>query len=550
MRTFKDDALSFLSQVFLFRGGAYLSVGVIVGFTLEEKPELLPEPDCMAAIKDGLGKDILFDACMPKPLGEILVAGKCFAPGGKPVTAVIPAIRVGPVVKRLAVFGNRRWNMIGEMKTAISEPESFTEMEISWKRAFGGPEYELNPEGMGLAGEPLPLPNVEIPGHLIAAPGDRPPPAGFGPMGMGWPGRLKGLGTFDDAWKKLAWPAYPDDFNFLYFNRAPADQRIEGWFRGDEPVETDHLHPERTYIRSRLPGVRVRGFAARREKGTEYFVEMDMRLETVWLLPNALTGFLIWRGVTPSADDEASNIPFVAAFTEPLDTIPESLEHYLARVRSMEAGEGAFAVAEAPAAKEAGVEAAGIPGVPGLPGVQIPGVPGAGRVAAAGIAGVAGVAVPAMAEEKAGPQETGLPGAVPEVPGAAPEIPAEEGPEAAGAVAPPPAEGLQKPLIVHSAEEIPKVEIPEFPPLEELAGQTAFEKKTEDMLREALAIPPDEPLFQEPPPLPDMTPEALQAHMESLAAQAEAEARRFFGERGLIRTLPWNTRRRTPNWQN
>jgi uncharacterized protein YjbI with pentapeptide repeats len=516
MKTVKDDTLSFLTQVFLFRGSAHLSVGVIAGFTLEEKPEFLPEADLLGIIKDGLDKDTIFDPGMPKPLGEALAAGKCFAPGGKPVPAILPSFRVGPVRKSLAVFGNRFWKHLGGVKTEISEPEPFTAMELSWKRAFGGPEYEANPDGAGMIGDPVALPNIEQPDRLIGAPGDLPAPAGFEPLGMAWPGRLKGLGTFDQAWVRNIWPAFPDDYTFLYFNRAPADQRIEGWFRGDEPVEVDHLHPEHTHIRSRLPGVRSRCFAIRTENGEELFAEIEMRLETVWLIPNSLTGVLIWRGVTAVSDDEASNTPLLAAFTEPLDAHPETLEFYLEKVRTMQAGETGLAAAEAPAGEEK--EA------PGRPGMKTPGIPGregaAPAVTTAGIAGTAGWAVPAIGEEVI-PPEAALPGAVS-------GIPAAETTETAAIPELPLIEGVPQPIIARSVEEIPKIEIPELPPPEEKYSPTDFEKKTEITLKESLQIPPDQPLFPEPPPLPEMTPEALQTYMESLATQTEAEARRFF----------------------
>jgi uncharacterized protein YjbI with pentapeptide repeats len=525
MQTVKDDTLSFLTQVFFFQGNARLSVGVIAGFTLEEKPELLPEADLLGLIKDGLGKDTIFDPGMPKPLGEVLAAGKCFAPGGKPVPAMIPSFRVGPVRKRLAVFGNRFWKQAGGIQTVISEPEPFTAMDMNWARAFGGPGCEANPEGIGMIGDPVPLPNIELPDRLIGSPGDVPAPAGFEPLGMGWPARLRGLGTFDDAWVRKTWPGYPDDYNFLYFNRAPVDHRIEGWFRGDEPVEADHLHPERAALRSRLPGVRVRCFAGRLERGKEYFAEIEMRLETVWLLPNALSGVLIWRGVTVVSDDEASNIPLLSAFTEPLDSRPATLESCLEKVREMQAGDSGISAAKAAAPEE--------PAAPVPPGMKMPGTPDvtSAPAAAAGIAGVAGFAAPALAEGETGAPESGLPGAVSAIPaaGAADAGPIPETPRA---------EETPQPLAVSSPDEIPKMEIPEFPPLSEMFGATAFEKNNEIELKNILSVPPDQPLLTESPPLPEMTPEALQAHLESLAARAETEYRDFTDRHGFDPNAP------------
>ncbi len=444
---------------------------------------------------------------------------------------MVPSLRVGTVRKRLAVFGNRRWKQLTGLKTVISEPEPFIEMPVNWKRAHGGPEYEPNPEGMGMTGDPLPLPNIELPDHLIGAPSDHPAPAGFEPLGMTWPGRLKGLGAFDDSWVQHTWPAYPDDYNFLYYNRAPLDQRIEGWFRGDELVEADHLHPERTFIRSRLPGVRARCFAVRTEKGEEFFAEIELRLETVWLLPNSLTGVLIWRGVTTVADDEASDTPLLSAFIEPLDSRPETLEFYLEKVRMMQAGDAALAAAEMPKAEEAVA--------PGLPDLKAPKLPGGGVAAAAAVtaAGVAGLTIPALAEEDAGATKAGSPG-VPEsgAPGAAAALSAAQ---AAGAPPEaPPAEEMPKPVIATTPEEIPPVTIPEFPPLEDMVGPTAFEKQTEALLKELLHIPPGQQFPTEPETIPDLPPEEALGRMEAMAAQAEADAREFMKGRGFDMDAP------------
>ena len=108
-------------------------------------------------------------------------------------------LRVGPVSRRLRVFGNRRWMREGD-EWVISRPEPFARMPLVWELAFGGhvpagaggvPEVEArNPVGRGLVGADegdiagRPLPNIEDPEQLIASPADRPAPAGAGP---GWP---------------------------------------------------------------------------------------------------------------------------------------------------------------------------------------------------------------------------------------------------------------------------------------------------------------------------------------------------------------------------
>ncbi|MEN5203150.1 DUF2169 domain-containing protein [Stenotrophomonas sp. TWI700] len=52
-------------------------------------------------------------------------------------------------------------------------------------------------------------------------------PAGFGVVGRAWAPRLALAGTYDDAWKTQRWPGLPHDFDFAYWNGAPADQQIE-----------------------------------------------------------------------------------------------------------------------------------------------------------------------------------------------------------------------------------------------------------------------------------------------------------------------------------
>lgn len=52
-------------------------------------------------------------------------------------------------------------------------------------------------------------------------------PAGFGAVGRAWAPRLALAGTYDDSWQAERWPYLPLDFDFAYWNGAPADQQIE-----------------------------------------------------------------------------------------------------------------------------------------------------------------------------------------------------------------------------------------------------------------------------------------------------------------------------------
>ena len=71
-----------------------------------------------------------------KPATDVLLLGRAVAAGG-PVEAMDVSLRVGPVSRRLRVFGNRRWMREGD-EWVISRPEPFARMPLVWELAFGG----------------------------------------------------------------------------------------------------------------------------------------------------------------------------------------------------------------------------------------------------------------------------------------------------------------------------------------------------------------------------------------------------------------------------
>jgi len=158
-------------------------------------------------------------------------------------------------------------------------PRAASEVDLLWEHAFGGanrvhqpkapeapPLYDevcfANPLGTGWiehgwfaalrkAKQPRPrsirAPQIEYPDEVQGAPvflrnppapldaarmaqrvqqGYGPRPAGLGPTGRAWAPRLALAGTYDDTWLAHKHPAPPDDFDFAYWNGAPADQQI------------------------------------------------------------------------------------------------------------------------------------------------------------------------------------------------------------------------------------------------------------------------------------------------------------------------------------
>lgn len=228
---------------------------------------------------------------MPKPHGEVLVTGACHPPGRKLAAQSSVAVKVGPVDKTLAVFGDRFWTYADDMVAGATPPRPFTRMPVVYENAFGGDGFDLNPVGKGIAtvalesGETVhPLPNIEDPAHLIRAAEDRPDPAGFGPLDLMWPQRFGKQGTYDKKWKKERFPYYPDDTDWEFFNCAPEDQYLKGFFEGGEPIEITNMHPDIPVIRSEIPRLRVRCFVTRIERpgpDGEMFREMPTTIDTV-----------------------------------------------------------------------------------------------------------------------------------------------------------------------------------------------------------------------------------------------------------------------------
>ncbi|NIM98423.1 MAG: DUF2169 domain-containing protein [candidate division Zixibacteria bacterium] len=313
----------------------YLCTAVISFFPFESSSTLLSDPDLWQFVSSELGKDAMLDMCMPKPRGEVLVIGRCFAPGGKPVPACEVRLQMGLVDKTLYVFGDRFWRRKGGILKTISDPLPFTEMDISYENAFGGPDYKKNPLGKGHApvksdtGETVhPLPNIEDPRDLIDSPKNMPDPAGFAPIDLTWPQRMDKVGTYDQKWLEELFPGLAADMDPTYFNTAPEDQWMDAFFKGDELFEIKGMHPGKIVLQARLPGIKSRCFMNQKNQEGEAFKEIKTSLDTVWLFPHAEKGIILWRGVTEIQTDDAEDILHMLVAYERINEEPRSLEHY------------------------------------------------------------------------------------------------------------------------------------------------------------------------------------------------------------------------------
>lgn len=371
MKVYKDNEHSVSLAPFALPGGRHLmvSVGLFAAFDLEaatpcsvlrtEQDFWKEAPEVFAA----LGRPPVVDANLPKAGAEVLVAGFCRSPGKLPVPAQEVAFRVGGVRRRLAVFGDRLRLPGG----GATEPAPFTAMPLTWERAFGGPDFAANPEGRGLIAGNKPsenLPNLEDPNRLICGRDDRPRPACPFAVDVANEERHALSGTYNQHWLETRWPGYPDDCHPDFFFSAQPEQRLAGsraYFQGDEEIELIGMHHDYPHMRSRLPGRRVRAFVTTAAQfrpfagaapagpgepagpdGTKVplpyakdlaqpglFTEVELRCDTVWLLPDLAAAFVLYRGLLPVADDEMDDILRVYVVTEKLEQAPLPPEHYL-----------------------------------------------------------------------------------------------------------------------------------------------------------------------------------------------------------------------------
>jgi uncharacterized protein YjbI with pentapeptide repeats len=263
---------------------------------------------------------------------EVLLAGTCHTPGARPMAECPVRFSVGSWSKSLLVVGRRVWTekLLG---AAISEPHPFTTMPLHYANSFGGPGYPRNPSGKG-HGTPE-LPNVEHPGARVRSKGDRPEPAGFGPLSPSWPQRAGKLGTqYGAKWKKERAPFYAEDFDWTHFNAAPADQQLPGYLRGDEEIAFVNLHPAAPSFSTRLPALRIRAFA-KDQKGIVR--EAPMPLDTLLVDLDKEKLVLTWRGLAPVEQDDLADVKTVLIASEKLGDASLPQAHYLGLIEAFEA---------------------------------------------------------------------------------------------------------------------------------------------------------------------------------------------------------------------
>ncbi|WP_437299639.1 DUF2169 domain-containing protein [Sorangium sp. So ce426] len=254
------------------------------------------------------------DFAIFKPRADVLLVGHAHRASDGDATALV-RLRLGDALDRsVAAVGPRRWDALG----APTAPGTWDRIPLRFESAFGGAGFGPNPVGNGYGARAGgALPSLELPDRVIRSAGDRPSPACFAPIAATWSERLEKIGSYGERWRKTRWPFFPDDFDWTFFNAAPAEQQI-AYPRGDEPFELWSVRPEGEVVRGRLPELRVRAFKQATGEAGGGFSEVPMRLDTVWFDADALRLVLVWRGLLDVADEDASEIASLFVLSEPM----------------------------------------------------------------------------------------------------------------------------------------------------------------------------------------------------------------------------------------
>ena len=244
-----------------------------------------------------------------KPRTDVLLVGSAFAPGMRPVEALVARLSVGELDKALGVIGDRVW-IESPDGPEPSAPAPFAMMPLRYERAARASD---NPVGFDLTRAPVPgalaLPNLEAADDEIGAGRT----VGFGPVPPGAPSRRSLLHADGAAWieRGRRGPA-PASFDFAYHNAAPRDQQLDV-LRTGATLVLGNLNREHPRLETRLPSVRAKAFLVPAD--IERGLEIPLRCDTLWIDTDRAVLTLSWRGfiTVGSPDEEALGSLVIAA---------------------------------------------------------------------------------------------------------------------------------------------------------------------------------------------------------------------------------------------
>ena len=293
--------------------------------------------------------DVIVNGAAHAPLGlamEKFAVNLRLAAAGKAVidkTLTVCGERVfrkKAVLKRLAQ-GCVRAATLGLLRPnpwRLSAPEKFVQLPLHYAFAAGGQcrldtrdgkqheSCDTNPLGRGFARHwyldaqqlaTVPAPRIYYPKQPCtaeqfwqgAAGKDLPPPAGLAPIGRGWLPRRTLAGSIreKEQWDQDEVPMLPEDFDFAYWNCAPADQQCAHLAGLEQFTLTNlcrHDHPSaradrvgNTVLRFTLPQQVLFLLLA---DAHDQLLVLRLKIDTVLIDTDAGTVELVWRALVPA----------------------------------------------------------------------------------------------------------------------------------------------------------------------------------------------------------------------------------------------------------
>ena len=276
--------------------------------------------------------------CVPfKPRCDVVLVGSAYAPRGRPVAVLDVGIRVGPLDRTLRVVGDRRWVLRSpeQPEPVITPPAPFTQMPLTYDRAFGGVDEAALADAQRKGAAPWcprnwfgrgyiasrtvasidgrPLANLEDPAAPVFAWDSRPQPVGCGFFPRNSEPRVRFFGTYDDAWRAHRAPEPPVDFRFDAYSGADPSLQVEGYLRGNDAVVLQHVDPERPVLSLHLPCLKpvLTVDADRTDAGgaeRTLRTRVEARLDTLVFVPDEKIFYQVWRAIVPVRDPGAPGV--------------------------------------------------------------------------------------------------------------------------------------------------------------------------------------------------------------------------------------------------
>ena len=169
---------------------------------------------------------------------------------------------------------------------------------------------------------------------------DQPQTHGFAPLPPDSPERLAHQGQHDGTWLAKRWPHPAADTDPAFFQLAPADQQRFGFWQGVEAILVRNMHPQHPDLHARIPTQRPRFFVHQAPPdGTPDFAELEVHAETLWLLPEAQLGLMIYRSLVPVQTPDGRDLQAFMGCFEAANSPAQPLQHYLDQYLSLAAPE-------------------------------------------------------------------------------------------------------------------------------------------------------------------------------------------------------------------